>query len=71
MNGSALAESYANVGVGRGRWKAPMTKRAKPRPATTSSWNIYLAHHSPAKWIGTVEAVDADAAIAEAAKLSM
>jgi hypothetical protein len=46
-----------------------MTKRAKPRPATASSWDIYLARHSPAKWIGTVEAVDANAAIAEAATL--
>ncbi len=47
----------------------PMTQRPKLRPATTSSWDIYLARHSPAKWIGTVEAVDADAKIAEAAKL--
>ena len=46
-----------------------MTKRAKPRPATASSWDIYLARHSPAKWIGTVEAIDAGAAIAEAVKL--
>lgn len=46
-----------------------MTQRPKLRPATTSSWNIYLARYSPAKWIGTVEAVDADAAIIEAAKL--
>ena len=30
-------------------------------------WDVYLARHTPAKWIGTVEAVDADAAIAEAA----
>ncbi len=45
-----------------------MAKRAKLRPATLSSWDIYLARHSPAKWIGTVEAVDANAAIAEAAK---
>ena len=46
-----------------------MTKRAKPRPATASSCDIYLARHSPAKRIGTVEAVEANAAIAEAAKL--
>jgi len=51
--------------------KAPMTKRPKPRPATTSSWDIYLARHSPAKWIGTVEAVDADAAIEQAVKQLM
>ncbi len=46
-----------------------MTKRTKLRPATSSLWHIYLAARSPAKWIGTIEAVDADAAIAEAAKL--
>jgi hypothetical protein len=32
-------------------------------------WGIYLARHSPTKSIGTIESVDADAAIAEAAKL--
>jgi hypothetical protein len=32
-------------------------------------WDIYLAQHSPAKWIGTVEAVDKKAAIEEAAEL--
>jgi hypothetical protein len=48
---------------------APVTQRPKPRPATSSSWNVYLARYSPAKWIGTVEAIDADAAIAEATKL--
>jgi Ser/Thr protein kinase RdoA (MazF antagonist) len=46
-----------------------MTKRIKPGPATRSSWDIYLAQHSPAKWIGTVEAVDKNAAIEEAAEL--
>jgi len=46
-----------------------MTKRPKPRAATLSSWDIYLARHSPANWIRTIEALDANAAIAEAAKL--
>jgi hypothetical protein len=46
-----------------------MTKLAKPRPVTRSSWNIYLTRHLPAKWIGTVEAVDKDGAIEEAAEL--
>ncbi len=46
-----------------------MTQRPRLQPATTSSWNIYLARYSPAKWIGTVEALDADTAIAEAARL--
>jgi Ser/Thr protein kinase RdoA (MazF antagonist) len=45
-----------------------MTKRPKPRPATMSSWDIYLARHTPAKWLGTVEAFDADAAIEQAVK---
>src|SRR5713101_681179 len=39
MSGSALAEGYANVGAGREVMKGPMTKRPKPRPATTSSWD--------------------------------
>jgi hypothetical protein len=34
-----------------------------------SSWDIYLAQHSPAKRIGTDEAVDNNAAIEEAAEL--
>jgi len=33
-----------------------------------TSWDIYLARHAPAKWIRTVEAADADAAIKEPAK---
>jgi hypothetical protein len=35
------------------------------RPVT---WDIYQARHAPAKLLGTVEAVDVDAAIAETAK---
>ena len=27
-------------------------------PSPPISWDIYLARHTPAKWIGTVEAVD-------------
>jgi hypothetical protein len=46
-----------------------MTRRPKLRPATTTSWDIYLARHSPAKWLGTVEALDTHGAIEEAAKL--
>ena len=33
-----------------------------------TSWGVYLARHAAAKWIGTVEATDADAAIKEPAK---
>jgi hypothetical protein len=59
-----------DFGSGRaGPMKGPMTKRAKPRPATRSSWDIYLAQHSPAKWIGTVEAGDESVAKEEAADL--
>ena len=43
-----------------------MTKSPKSRPAT-SSWDI-TARYSPTKWIGTVEAVDTNRAIEEAAK---
>ena len=32
-------------------------------------WDIFSAWHTPAKYIGEVEAVDADAAIKEAAKI--
>jgi hypothetical protein len=61
---TAPAESDA-VGVGQGVIdSSSMTKSAK-----LATWNIYLARHSPAKWIGTVEAIDIYAAVAEAAKL--
>lgn len=46
-----------------------MMQRPNLRLVTPSSWNIYLAQHSPAKWIGTVEAINANGAIEEAAKL--
>jgi hypothetical protein len=61
---AGLEQRPAGSGV-----KGPMTKRAKPRPATRSLWDIYLAQHSPAKWIGTVEPVGKNAAIEEAAEL--
>ena len=35
---------------------------------STQRWEIYLAGHAPAKLIGTVEALDADAAIAAAVR---
>ena len=38
-----------------------MTKR--PQPSPRSAWDIYLARHTLAKWIGTVEAADANAAV--------
>lgn len=41
----------------------PMSKAPLPH-----RWDIYLARHTPAKWLGTVEAVTADEAIAVAVK---
>jgi len=38
----------------------------KEQPST--SWAIYIARSRPAKWLGTVEAPNADAAIEEAVK---
>jgi hypothetical protein len=35
-------------------------------PPSQQSWDVYLARYTPVKWTGTVEATDADAAIAEA-----
>ena len=54
-----------SVATGRGGERDDLT----PRPPEPTSWDIYLARYTPAKLLGTVEAVDADAAIAEAAKL--
>ncbi len=35
--------------------------------STTSEWDIYVVRSTPAKkWLGTVEASDVDAAVAEA-----
>ena len=45
--------------------RPPFLSDNQPPP---SSWAIYLARSKPAKWIGTVEAIDADAAIARAGK---
>ena len=45
------------------RARSRMTNEPPP-----TSWDIYLARHAPAKWIRTVEAADADAAIKEPAE---
>ena len=60
--GPAPAESETDVGS----IESSLTEPARPPPTTR---DIYVARHSPAKWIGSVEAIDTDAAIAEAAKL--
>jgi hypothetical protein len=44
-----------------------MPKRPSPSQPTPLLWDIYRAA-SKAKWIGTIEAADADAAIEAAAK---
>jgi hypothetical protein len=44
-----------------------MPRKERPPPALLT-WEIYLARSTPAKYIGRVEAVDADAAIEAAAK---
>jgi hypothetical protein len=49
--------------------KDPYDKARQAATATRSSRDIYLAHHSPAKRIGTVEAVDKNVVIEEAAEL--
>jgi putative GTP pyrophosphokinase len=43
-------------------------KQPSPAPAPSTNWDIYLAKHTPAKLVGTVEASDIDAAIEKAAK---
>jgi len=55
--------------LGWGDGRSLMMRRPKLRLALSSSWHIYLVERSPAEWIGTIEAVDGDAAIADAAKL--
>ncbi len=45
-----------------------MTKRPRLVSANPVTWDIYQARHTPAKWIGTVEAPTADEAIEAAAK---
>jgi hypothetical protein len=39
-----------------------------PKPRPPQRWDIYLARHTQAKVLGTVEATDADAAIEAAVK---
>ncbi len=38
------------------------------KPPAPTSWDIYLARHTPANWIDIVEAADANAVIAAAAR---
>jgi GTP pyrophosphokinase len=42
--------------------------RTARRPSPAPNWDVYLARHTPAKLVGTVEAGDVDAAIEKAAK---
>ena len=45
-----------------------MTKRPRLVSSNPVTWDIYQARHTPAKWLGTVEAATADDAIETAAK---
>ena len=45
-----------------------MTKRPRVVSSNPVTWDIYQARHTPAKWLGTVEAATAEEAIALAAK---
>ena len=45
-----------------------MTKRPRVVSSIPVTWDIYEASHTPAKWLGTVEAATADEAIEVAAK---
>jgi ppGpp synthetase/RelA/SpoT-type nucleotidyltranferase len=55
-----------SAGVAADRRKSRTSKQPSRGPLT--NWNIYLAKRTPAKWLGTVEAEDVDAAIQKAAK---
>src|SRR5260370_15960816 len=52
--------------AGCNRQSRTISRMTNEPPPT--SWDIYLGRHAAAKWIGTVEAADADAAIKEPAK---
>ena len=45
---------------------ATLPSRIRTTTPNLSEWDIYLVRHTPAKFIGLVEATDAEAAIAEA-----
>lgn len=53
-------------GAGRATDRKQSRKQSSPGPLT--NWDIYLAKSTPAKWLGTVEAEDVDAAIEKAAR---
>ena len=45
-----------------------MTKRPRVVSTNPVTWDIYQTHPTPAKWLGTVEATDAEAAIEAAVR---
>jgi hypothetical protein len=51
-------------------WFAGMPRKEPqpPKEASLLTWEIYLARSTPAKYVGRVEAADADAAIEAATK---
>jgi hypothetical protein len=46
----------------------PRKDRLPPKEAPLLTWEIYVARSTPAKYVGRVEAADADAAIEAAVK---
>ena len=52
--------------AGRATDRKPLKMAKRASPAPPANWDIYLAKHTPAKLVGTVEATDADAAIEKA-----
>lgn len=45
-----------------------MTKRPRVVSSNPVTWDIYQVRRTPAKWLGSIEAADADEAIEAAAK---
>ena len=69
---SAALFVFATVRCNVLAWGAAGRRSHDKRPRVVSSnpvtWDIYEARHTPAKWLGTVEAATADEAIEVAAK---
>src|SRR5215471_13598895 len=63
LNANDCQVARGSAGHGDRR-RLKTAKRTSPAPP--ANWDIYLAKHTPAKLVGTVEATDADAAIEKA-----
>jgi hypothetical protein len=65
------AKRHSGIDAGHGRrytYRMARLQSSRVRTVSTSpQWDIYVVRTTPAKkWLGTVEAADVDAAIAEA-----